>query len=217
MMADISTLTARINYGLGVAANIVGQPVTQYRPADILSPLDTSAVLGVIMAAFDAEPSLQFLHPAVIGRSLFYLLANTTTLQVGDYLVGVAGTFFIASLEPLRPPVVIRTNAVLSLVRPVTGANAGLNTPGGDSLSSETTVFAGWPASVLISGRGERGDVQLAGDVRMGGWQVLLPAVTGVDIGGSDILMDQDSLRRVVVEAELTATGWRIEAQQETS
>jgi hypothetical protein len=216
-MADLSLLQARVNYGLGIAASVVGRPVTQYRPQNILSPLDNSAVVSVFMAAFDSEAELQLSRPIGVGKSAFYLLANASNLGVGDYLIGTMGTFFIASLEDLRPPLVIRTNASLSLVRPVTGASAGLNPPGGDSLATETTIFADWPASVAIGGRTDPGEVALAGDLRMGGWQVLLPAISGVEIRGSDILVDQQSLRRVVIAAELSAMGWRVETEQEAS
>jgi len=216
-MPLLRQIRAKVNRGTGLAARMVGRPVTQYRPYDPLSPLDGSAVVSVFWAAFDADAALQMSHPATVGQYLFYLIADATNLCVGDYILDGQLVFFVGSMEDLRPPVVLRTNTTLSLVRPQIGVVPGLNPPGGDSLANETTILSGWPASVLTAGRGERGEVELAGDVRMGAWQVLLPAALGVEIRGSDILIDPSGLRRVVSSAELSPMGWRIEAQQEAA
>jgi hypothetical protein len=206
-----------VNRGLGRATSAVGQPVTQYRPYNPLAPLDGSAVVSIFLATFDAEPTLKMTAPVTVGRNLFYLLADATNLAVGDYLIGSQAQFFVASMELLRPPVMIRTNAVVTLVRPSVGLSNGLNPPGGDSAATETTILAGWPASVLTGGRSERGDVDLPGDVKMGGWQILLPDTLGIEIRGSDILVDQTGLRHVVISAESNPMGWRIEALQEAA
>ena len=216
-MVALPGIISAINRGLGQAARRLGETVTQYRPYSPLAPLDPSAVISVFKGAFDAEPTLQMSAPVVVGKSLFYLLADATNLQIGDYLVSAANSFFVASMEDLRAPIVLRTNAVLTLVRPSVGLLAGLNPPGGDSSAVEITVLAGWPASVLTAGRGERGDVNLPGDVRMGSWQILLPQTLGVDIRGSDILVDQTGLRHIVMSAEQSPMGWRIEALQEAA
>jgi hypothetical protein len=216
-MANLQSIQAKCNYGAGIAARIVGEAVTQFRANNPMAPLDGSGFTSVFNAAFDADPLLTMTKPALVGRCLFYLIANASNLEVGDYLVGPEGQFFVASLEPLRPPVVIRANAVLSLSRPEDALQAGLGPPGGDSVASETTLFAGWPGSVLIAGKSGQGDVDLPGDVGMAGWQILLPYLFGIDIRGSDILTDQAGLRHLVVGAELSPMGWRIDATQEAA
>jgi hypothetical protein len=216
-MVDLTTIEEKINFGSGIAARVIGQAVTQYRAQNIQSPLDISGYVAIFYAAFDSDPLLTLKKPIKVGRDVFYMIANTSTLAVGDYIVGPEGTFFVASLEPMRPPVVIRTNAVLSLVRPQSTSVAGLGPPGADSASTETTVFSGWPASVLMTGRGGQGDVNLPGDIGMGGWQILLPALFGIEIRGSDILVEATGLRRVVSAAELSSMGWRIDVVQETA
>jgi hypothetical protein len=105
----------------------------------------------------------------------------------------------------------------LSLVRPQTSVQAGLGAPAGDSLSEEVTLFSNWPASVLITGKAGQGDVDLPGDPGMGNWQILLPFLLGIEIRSSDILVDQTGLRRLVVGAELSPMGWRIDAAQESA
>ncbi len=216
-MPILTTLQAKYNSAMGRAASVIGEAVRQYRPANPMAPLDGSGYTNSFNAAFDADPALSFNKPAVVGRYLFYLLADATTLAVGDYIAAPQSTYFVGSMEDLRPPVVLRTNAVLSLVRPEESVRAGLAPPGGDSLSSEVTLFAGWPSAMLIAGGGGHGDVDLPGDAGMGSWQILLPALFGIAIRGSDILVDQTGLRHVVTAAELSPMGWRIDAQQEAA
>jgi len=216
-MTDLASLRAQVNVGLGRAAAFLGSPTTQYRPADPLAPLASTAIVGTVQAAFDETPAFRFVQPAVFGETVFQVLADTTTLAVGDYLSGPAGTFFIIALEDVKAAEAVRTSATISAARPVNAGLAGANPPGGDGLASETTFLLGWPASMLAVARGDRGDVNLPGDVRMGWWQFLLPQFAGVDIRSSDIIVDQNSVRHVVMSAEATPLGWRITAEQEAS
>ena len=216
-MANLSWINAKVSAGLGRAAAVLGAPTTQVRPLNPLAPLDPSAVVSVIPAAFDTQVTFGFAVPEKPGQNLFYLLADAAALSVGDYLITPPESYFVASLEDLKPAMVVRTNAVLSLVRPVQPLAAGLGNPGGDSQASEVTLLVGWPASVMSNQRAERGDVNLPGDARMGMWQIQLPQTLDVAIRGSDILVDQDGLRHLVMSAELGPLGWRIEAVQEAA
>ncbi len=216
-MVEFATIQAKVQASYGVAARILGTQAQQYRPFNPMDPVGGAALLGTLNVAFDSEPAFPLSRPAKPGQAIFYLLGDAAGLALGDYLIAQDGTFFVASMENVKPAMVLRTNATLTLVRPQTGTSAGTNAPGGDSTATETTLLAGWPACVLSAGRGDRSDVDLPGDIRMGGWEILLPPTLSVDIRSDDILVDTDLLRRVVIEAELSPTGWRIQAVQETT
>ena len=216
-MVDLATIRARVNFGLGKAAGVLGNATTQYRPADLLAPLAAQAVIGTLMAAFDEDPRFGFMRPQQYARPVVSVLADATGLQVGDYLSGPDGIFFISSVESVKPATAVRTTATLNAVRPSGGVLAGANPPSGDGLAFETTLLQGWPAAMLAAGADLHGDVNLPGDVRMGRWEILMPRVAGAELRSSDILVDQDQVRHVVMSAEASALGWRIYAVQETT
>jgi hypothetical protein len=217
MMVSFTEVQSKVYSGYGHAARFLGGQATQYRPYDPMNPVGGAGVLALINAAFDTDPAFSLRRPAKPGEAIFYLLGDAADLLVGDYLQAVDGMFFVASLENVKPPMVIRTNATLSLVRPQTGTSAGANAPGGDSVATETTLLSGWPAAVLSAGHGQRSDVDLPGDTRMDGWEILLPPTLAVEILSDDILVDENSLRHVVIAAEASPTGWRIQAVQEST
>ena len=216
-MVNLTTIRARVNVGLGRAASVFGNVTTQYRPVDPLDPLGAAAIVGTLQAAFDEDPRFGFVRPARYRQSMFHVLADATDLVVGDYLSGPDGVFFIVSVESVKAAAAVRTTATLALVRPVGGILAGANPPGGDGLATEITMLQGWPASMLAAGQGGSNDVNLPGDLRMGRWEVLLPRVAGAEIRSSDILVDQDAVRHVVMSAEASSLGWRIQATQEAT
>ncbi len=209
---DARTLQDRIDRGLGAAARHVGAPCDAYRPRDPLDPLAPTSRTLRLNAAFTAE-DLRLRRPAGYGHATWSGVFDTAYTRPGDYLVGPAGTFFIAAQQSLLPALCVLATRTVSVTRSAAPASAGINQYGGLLAGTATTVLAGWPASILFAGSGAAGD--LPGEVATPTWTILLPT-TPVAVAGADLVTDDRGLCYVVGSAELTALGWRILARQAT-
>ena len=122
-------------------------------------------------------------------------------VNVGDYVVGQFGTYFIVSKQRDVPIESVNCNRVVSL------------TQGGTS-----PVAVGWPASVLLeSPRGNEKIEDIPGGASTPHFWVLLPAISGVTIDVADLLTDDMLRAYFITAAELTDLGWRISAQLTTN
>ena len=204
-----SVIQQQINAGYGIAATVLGSPCAQYRPTGPTNPLATQ--VATLQAAFDIDAKFTFGKPSQPGKPLWYGLFDPTTCLVGDYLVGVSGTFFIASIEPLHPVECVQCNHVLSIVRPTSnralGRVRGLD---GDTRSTETPIMTGWPVALLQGTKGEKPDTGIPGEARDPWFAVMLPALVGVSIDTDDIATDENGNRYQVSSTELTPKGWRL-------
>lgn len=131
----------------------------------------------------------------------------------GDYLAGPAGTFFIAAQPALLPAVCVLTNRILTLHRPDGAVHLGVNGYGGVERKDEEILLDGWPASVLMEVRSQRGGGALPGEAGPSTWSVLLPALpaaASLDLRPDDLVTDGSGLTAVVSAAERSELGWRL-------
>ena len=148
---------------------------------------------------------------------------DPAVIAPGDYLVGsieqggVVETFFIATIQAPAPPRAIRCNVLVTITRPaprtVFGVQPALDTQPGQ----EVAILTAWPASLLREGRGQDGDVRLPGDVKLGGYIVLLPPSLPVLLRSGDTLTSvtsKNSMRMVVATVEETPDGWKLLVQE---
>jgi hypothetical protein len=210
---DGTKAQAKVYRGYSIAASKIGTAYTQYRPvsADLtgLAPISTS-----LLASFNSE-DMTYSRPNKYAKPTWYALVDGTQTQVGDYLIGAAGTFFIAAQQPLLPILAVECNRVLSFARPQTQAQFGAVTNyEGNTPDTQTPLAAGWHASVLQGTKGEKNDVGLPGDVRNAWWAILLPAIPGVILQSGDLVTDDIDRRYVLSSVELTDLGYRCTAQQ---
>ena len=210
---DQATLQDRISRGLGVAARHVGASYDAFRPKDPLNPLAPDARFLHLPASFAAE-DLTLRRPVAYGHATWAGIFDTAYTRPGDYLAGPSGTFFIAAQQALLPALCVLTNRMLAIARPAAPGSAGVNSYGGLTLATATTLLAGWPCSILFAGTGAPGD--LPGDASIPTWTVLLPP-TPASIAAADILTDDRGVSYTVASAELTGVGWRILAKQAAS
>jgi len=203
--------------GFGVAAGALAQvfpefadTCQQFRPNGAANPTDPANQIGTVTALFDTAPDFKFRTPSQFGKPQWYGLFDFSATQAGDYLVGVKGTWFVAAIEAIHPPLCIRCNGALSFYRP-TGGEPGPAFYGSNRSGTGTPLMTNWPASLLKGTKGERGDDPMAGDTRNPWMEALLPASPGVILRTDDIVLDDQQRRFVVSGAELTALGWRME------
>ena len=150
-------------------------------------------------------------------------------LALGDYIVGpyMQGqenqTLYVSLIAAPSPIVVVRCNAVLNVVRGVVPTVFGAQPPLDDQAGDEVALANGWPASVLREGRGQEGDTKLPGDVKLGGYLVLMPVSVPAALRSGDILtitswLDNPIIpvgtRLIVAMAEGTPDGWKLLCQE---
>lgn len=199
--------------GYAISAAKIGLPYAQYRPvsSDItaLAPISTS-----LLASFNAE-DMKYGKPNKYGKPTWYALLDGTQTQVGDYLVGAAGTFFIAAQQPLLPILAVECNRTLSFARPQAQSDVGAVTNyEGNTPDTQTPLATGWYASVLQGTKGEKNEVALPSDVRTPWWAMLFPAIPGVTLQSGDLVSDDIGRRYILSSVELTDLGYRCTAMQ---
>jgi len=155
----------------------------------------------------------------IIGTTYLHYRPSGTSdpvsAAIGDYIIGLEGTLFVAALQPLLPIFMVSCNRTINFLRPASADGVGaLGYNGADDDASEQVLMSGWPASVQQGTKGEKGDAILPGDARSPWWSVLVPGVAGITLRSSDIITDDLNRRYTISSAELTDLGWRLTAMQ---
>jgi len=222
---------AKIYAGRGKAALRLGLAYRVLRPASAADPLAGAGEMAVINAAFSASDN-DYRKPAKPGEAIWYGDFDGRQTQPGDYLVCCASggqTYFIAAQQPLLPIVCVACDRAVRVSRaappgaPETVGAVGYSGlcegPGasidvlGASPAGNGGTFTGWPCSILFGGRALPAS-GLPADVKNAGWRILLPPSVPVVLRAGDILTDDLGRRYTIEGAELSASGWRINAQE---
>lgn len=126
-------------------------------------------------------------------------------------------TWFVAHIEPLRPPSCILCNHIVTLLIPDTASNAGSNAYGGRTAQTDMAVAGGWPASVLAKTHIEMDPTRLPSDTKVAFFEVLLPIMPQTQITFGMRLLDENGLSYSVASAELSVSGWRLSVATQTT
>jgi hypothetical protein len=220
---NVAQLQQKIATGYAKSAQVLGLPNIVYRATSSLTPIAAGNALATLPASFNAE-DMGYQKPQRFGNALWYCLIDGTQTHVGDYLVGAAGTFFIAAMQPLLPILAVKCNRAVRIARMPVQNGAGYVGYSGVVLGQEVDVLgtsgplgsfvSGWPAAILIGGKSDK-DSGLPSDVKQAGYEILLPASVPLTIVASDILQDDLGRNFAIAAAELTDMGWRILATEE--
>jgi hypothetical protein len=210
---DGAKIQDRVYRGYAKAASKIGLAHALYRPVGAAAALATGNLITTLPASFNAE-DMKYGKPNKYGKPLWYAIVDGAQTQVGDYLVGPSGTFFIAAQQALLPILAVQCSNTIDVLRPQQQTGVGAVGYGGDTDDNETPLLTGWPASVLQGTKGEKSETHLPGDTRTPWWAVLLPALGGVTIKTNDLITDDLGRRLIVSSAELSDLGWRLTAMQ---
>ncbi len=197
------TLQDRISKGMGVAARRSGAPAGLFRPQGIVAPLSARNLVIELPVVFLPNGGA-----VSYGQALWRGIYDASYSQPGDYLAGLETTFFVACQLPGLPVACVRTNRVISIVRPLPAMQAGYS---GFFAEPGAVVIAQWPASLLESGgHANPGE---AGKARFGAWTLLLPSGIATPQVG-DVVNDDLGGVYAVSSAEQGALGWRLLVRQ---
>lgn len=210
---DGATINAKVYAGYAKAAKIIGTNYQHYRPTGANNPIGAGNRLADLPVSLNAEDP-RYARPNVYGKPTWYAVADGAQLAVGDYIIGLEGTLFVAALQPLLPIFMVDCNRTVSVIRPQQQTGVGAVGYGGNTAANETVLMSGWPTSALQGAKGEKGGVSLPGDVRNPWWAILLPQFAGIVLRSDDIITDDLGRRYIISSAELTDLGWRLTAMQ---
>lgn len=205
---DGTRIQQLVNRGYALSAQRVGLPHNHYRPSGPGNPVAPANMVGVLPAVFSVD-NYKFRRADGYGKPDHQALVDGSQLEVGDYLIGPAGTFFIASLDALLPIVAIECNAVLTFTRPGT-VMPGFGAIAYGRADPSMALMSTWPMSLLQGTKGEKADDGLPRDSRQPWYVGLIPAVTDIEIRTDDEARDERGHRYTVSSSELTDKGWRL-------
>lgn len=192
-----------------------GRAFAVYRSANAANPL--AASLGTTLA-------YPYRTPKGHGDADWFLMVGTDLAQVGDYLV-LGDEIYIYALAPfLMPAQAIRCNRKVALLAQPAPVNpVGPQPYGGVCVAEASAVLGavdangalltGWPCSILIGGRTEKGGT-LPMSTKDAGWQILLPRALPVQPAASSIFLDDLGRRYIIEAAELSELGWRCNVKE---
>ena len=224
---DQSRLQALIGRGLALCGSITGAKYLQYRPSQALNPIGPAALIATLTCAFDLSRDLSLLTPTPPGHPFVLMLVDPALVLPGDLLVGTE-TYFVARVQVLQPAWCVLCNAAFNIIDTAAQTTAGANVYGGQVSATDPPLASGWPASMLAKSRGEQDITKLPSDTRAAFFEVYLPVIPGITIGiglalqGTAVginlpfqdLTDQDYM---IMNAELTAYGWKLLVGQATT
>lgn len=217
-MVDDSLIQARVDRGYAKAASALGAPYRQYRASGPDNP--TATPLASLNAWITTDAALQGGVPMTFGKPQCFAAVERNTLQVGDYLAGEMGTFFVTSVDYPGPVALVYCNRTVSLARAQDALQPGANSQRfGTSIQTAQPFMVGWPASVLQLSSGAKTastGMNLPSDSRLPAMAVLLP-LTAPQIRFNDLMADDLDQRYMVASAEFSTLGWRLTSEMQPS
>lgn len=213
-MVDYSLIQTRIDHGYAKAASVLGPFYQQVRATGPDNPMATP--LANLNAWITTDPMLKGGMPLTFGKPQCFAAIERDNLQVGDYLVGQLGTFFITSIDYPSPVALIYCNRSISIARAQDTLKPGANTQRfGTSIQTAQPFMTGWPASVLQMSSGSKmasTGMNLPTDSKVPAMTVLLPTTTPV-IRFNDLITDDAGQRYMIASTEFSTLGWRLTSE----
>ena len=210
-MVDDSLIQTRLDLGYAKAAAALGTLYQQYRAAGPDNP--TTTLIASLTAWITTDPGLTGATPMLFGKPQWFAAIERAGLQVGDYLIGAQGTFFVTSVDYPSPVGLIYCNRSLSVARAQDALPLGVAPQRfGAAIQTAKPFMVGWPAAVLQLSSGSKTastGMNLPSDSKVPGVAMLLP-VSAPQIRFNDLACDDLGQTYMVAAAELTTLGWRI-------
>lgn len=211
---DVDHLQDRLFWGLNRMANKIGRVTDAYRANGVSHPLDRSNRFLQLHAAFSRADG-NFAQPVGYEIAMWRGYFDASYTRVGDYLVHKHEIWFIAAQHSLLPVLCVKTNRVLSVTRQTIPPSS--TSTATTATSTSFAVISRWPASVLGTATEGRPETQLPGDTRIPTAIALLPATHEQILQPADVVTDELGNSALVVAAELSDLGWRLNVRAVTT
>jgi hypothetical protein len=211
---DEHHLQDRVYWGLNRTANILGRLTDAYRPRGVRNPLERVNRYLKLPAAFSRVDG-DFTQPVGYGTAMWRGYFDASYTRVGDYLVQENDIWFVAAQQHLLPVLCVKTNHVISITRqttPTTGASNEASNP-----NSMTTVIKNWPVNLLGIGTEGKSPTHLPGDTTISNVIALLPSIHGQIVQPTDFVIDEHGTTGIVVAAEFSDLGLRLNVRRVTT
>lgn len=200
-------LQDRLYWGMNRAANVLGRVTDAYRTKGVANPLGRSNRYLQMRAAFSRQDG-HFTQAVGYGMAVWNGYFDASYTHVGDYLVQEKNIWFIAAQQSLLPILCVKTNRIISITRqltPATGTSYDL-----EPANSTITLISNWPASLLGISTEGKSPTRLPGDTVTPIMVALLPSVHNQVIQPTDVIIDEHGSTSIVVAAELSDLGLRL-------
>ncbi|MFT9361252.1 hypothetical protein [Acetobacter okinawensis] len=178
-------LQQKVARGYAKAALRLGATTAQYRPTALDAPMSTP--YATLLAAFNNDKKFGFDGPALWGRPAVFGLLDTTDVQAGDLLTCAGENYFVARMEPFRPPLCMLCNRAVSLSGLPGQGNAngdggvctdvGASNDYGTGGSGKTILASGWPAFIQIKNKGGTTGDGIPGSIKAADYEMFLPVM----------------------------------------
>ena len=211
---DARRLQDRINWGLNRTARFLGLPTDAYRPDGPRNPLRAANRYLRLHAAFSKADG-DFDEAVPFGVPLWRGHFDGAYTRPGDYLVQDGNIWFIAAQQSLLPILCVKTNATISIGRPVspdTGTTYGTTSP-----NLTEPLISEWPVCISSIGGGQQSPSRLPSDSVVSHWTVIMPRVPESMPRISDIVTDANQTNGTIFAIEPSDLGLRLYIRQATT
>jgi len=205
-MMDGSALQDLISKGWGTAARRIGLPYTVYRSSGNASPLSSRNRIIKLRAAF--VPSRVTAtgingYAGILWKGVF----DSSYTLPGDYMIGQAASFFIASQWPTQPILCVQTGNNVTIYRPQPAVSGSYS---GYVVSAAQELITGWPTLLIAATARIPGTLP---ETHFGNWVAYLPALP-TPLQVADIVADDLGRQFIVAAAQCSKLGWRLILRQ---
>ena len=199
---------ARIYAGYRKAAAKVGLPYAQYRAASPITPIAAGNLLGTIDCVFAPTPAFTSPHRFKIPARMVF--ADGAAMAQRDILVGPYGTFYVADMQPLVPPQVLKCNESVSITRLTYSGTTQVLTPVATAMPAFSQLKK--VDQKPVSGIGGASTASTA----LGEFYLFLPIAVGV-IRQGDIVTNQAGVAYTLDTIDNTEIGVSVTMHQAES
>lgn len=206
-----ATVQKKIWSGNGKASARIGFPCTVYRSSSMVTPLGAGNIIATnFMASFTPTPEYTKYNkphiPDWIG------IFDAKTLQIGDWIVGAYGTFYIADIQGILPIPAVKCDVQVGIVRPSYSVS-------GPAEQSDVVIASNFPAYSFKMNQGghspsgfpEATESKSATPSRI----FYINSHVVAAIRKNDVVIDEVSERYAIDSATLTEFGFIILAHLE--
>jgi hypothetical protein len=203
---DGAALQDLMSKGWGTAARRIGLPFIVYRPRGSANPLSSRNRVIKLCAIF--VPSRVTAtgingYASILWQGVF----DSSYTLAGDYLIGQAGSFFIASQCATQPILCVQTVNNVTIYRSQPAVSGSYS---GYIASTAHEVVTGWPTLLTAVAARISGTLP---ETHFGNWVAFLPALP-TPLQVADIVVDDLGRQFIVAAAQSSSLGWRLILRQ---